>query len=105
MDALSHPKFSAEPSPDGSDPAVEALTNALLDGTLPAGCEKLKRAMTGGETETTSPEEQRPEQVVPASPDQPVATSAVKVNKRQNIWDEIPMDFQRLKIENERREE
>jgi hypothetical protein len=99
VSALSHPQFSAPPT-GGADPAVEALTNAMLDGTLPSGCEKLRRAMGGDEAQAEEVVSEEKEASVDAEPVQ-----TVKVNKRQNIWDEMPMDFQKLKIENERREE
>lgn len=77
----------------------------MLDNALPAGCEKLRRAMTGDGTETVSPEDQQADNSTRASDGQSAAPPQVKTNKRQNIWDEMPMDFQKLKIENERREE
>lgn len=91
---------------DGSDPGVEALTNAILDNSLPSGLDKLRRAVQGEDTEAPSPIEQQLESskaihgAAASSGDQQPA----KLPKRQNIWDEMPMDFQKLKIENERKE-
>jgi hypothetical protein len=93
---------------DGSDPGVEALTNAILDNSLPSGLEKLRRALQGEDTETSSP----PTTILQTEPS--VATSeaatssgaqqSAKLPKRQNIWSDMPMDFEKLKVENERKE-
>lgn len=77
----------------------------MLDGTLPSGCEKLRRAMGGDEAQAEEPqaEEEIPEEKEASVDTEPVQPT--KSKKRQNIWDEMPMDFQKLKIENERQEE
>jgi hypothetical protein len=106
VSALQHPQFNLPIAKDGSDPGVEALTNAILDNKLPSNLDKLRRVVQGDDIETPSPPDIQQETTAatleasaPSGGQQPA-----KLPKRQNIWDEMPMDFQKLKVENERKE-
>jgi hypothetical protein len=83
---LQHPRFSAPPTAT-SDPAIEELTNALLEDSLPAELVELSRALRASAptAETFEPERAR------------VDGSNRRI-KRDNIFDEMPMDFSKLKV-------
>ncbi|KAJ9115430.1 hypothetical protein QFC22_005187 [Naganishia vaughanmartiniae] len=117
IQALSHPRFNQPISGDGSDPAVQALTNAILDDSLPKDLDKLVRAAreaTGAEdlvVESVPPPlsaaatSRSPTSTRGAAATPPVQqTTAKKPYKRDNIWNDMPMDFGKLRVENEANE-
>ncbi|KAJ9094979.1 hypothetical protein QFC21_005772 [Naganishia friedmannii] len=117
IQALSDPQFNQPISSDGSDPGVQALTNAILDNSLPKDLDKLIRAAR----QATGVEDAVVESVPPpptaapttsrstpatrsAAPTPPVQQAAKKPYKRDNIWNDMPMDFGKLRVENEANE-
>jgi hypothetical protein len=89
ISALQHPRFSA-PSTATSDPAIEELTNALLEDSLPAELVELSRALRASAPSTATAETFEPERAR-------VDGSNRRI-KRDNIFDEMPMDFSKLKV-------
>lgn len=79
--ALHHPTFS---SGSGSD--IENLTNALLEGTLPSELDELKEAIGMSEPSMESGQHES------------IEVGDMKRIKRDNIFDDMPMDFSKLKL-------
>ncbi|KAJ9102978.1 hypothetical protein QFC19_004535 [Naganishia cerealis] len=113
IQALSHPQFDKPISKDGSDPGVEALTNALLDNSLPSALDKLRRAVRGEDEQAGAPVPddiqlqttasiRPPRSASPANAAStpPVQPATKKPYKRENIWNDMPMDFGKLRVGN-----
>ncbi|KAH8089072.1 hypothetical protein HD553DRAFT_305089 [Filobasidium floriforme] len=99
-EALRHPRFAHYKSENGGeDDPVTVLTNAMLDSTLPSELKELGRrvrAVTQGEeregaSRNASAEGSRERSRQP-SPEK----TARKTFKRDNIFNDMPMDFSKL---------
>ena len=98
-EALRHPRFAKHQGENGGeDDPVTVLTNAMLDNTLPPELDQLARkvrsltqADTSNRNAYASGSRERSRQ---ASPDK----TAKKTYKRDNIFNDMPMDFSRLNI-------
>ena len=99
-EALRHPRFAHYKGENGGeDDPVTVLTNAMLDNTLPPELKELGRRVRGvtqgedreGGNRNTSAEGSRERDRQP-SPDK----SAKKTFKRDNIFNDMPMDFSKL---------
>jgi hypothetical protein len=99
-EALRHPRFAHYKSENGGeDDPVTVLTNAMLDNTLPSELKELGRrvrAVTQGEeregaSRSASAEGSRERSRQP-SPEK----TGRKTFKRDNIFNDMPMDFSKL---------
>ena len=107
--ALRHPRFANIVSTSAEDQSVLLLTNALLDNTLPPDLVELARLIRPSDgTTPTEPSGQvsSTDHVGQLETDmaggsegngsRQVAKSAKKGFRRENIFDEMPMDFSKL---------
>ncbi|KAJ9117345.1 hypothetical protein QFC24_006439 [Naganishia onofrii] len=100
IQALSHPQFNQPISSDGSDSDLDKLIRAAREATGAEDpvAESVPPPQTAAGTSRSTPAT-TDEALTP-----PVQQAAKKPYKRDNIWNDMPMDFGKLRVENEANE-